>query len=296
MKVVVGASTFAEAGDAALRLLEEKGIEVIKNPYRRKMTEDEIIKHLQGADGLLAGLEPINEKVLTLAPDLKAVARIGIGMDSVDMEACVRHGVKVSNTPDAPTDAVAEMTISALLSINRRIVSCNRDLHHGEWKKQLGVSMRGQRILVIGYGRIGKKVTALLRMLGADALIYDPFQPDVSIESIEETLRTVDVITLHAAGKETILTRERLEECKPGCVILNCARGAIIDETALYEGLQSGTIAWFWGDVFPEEPYKGKLIECENAVLTPHIASNTRECRLAMELEASENIIRDLGL
>ncbi len=296
MRVVVGASTFAEAGEDALHMLQEKHMEVIKNPYRRKMNEDEIIAHLQNAEGLLAGLEPINERVLSAAPQLKAVARIGIGMDNVDLEACKKHGVKVSNTPDAPTDAVAEMTISAILAINRRIVPCDRDCHQDQWKKRLGASIKGQRILVIGYGRIGKRVTDLLRILGADVLIYDPYVPEVSVDDLENALSRADVITLHAAGRETILTSELIEMCKDGCAICNCARGNLVDEDALYEGLQSGRISWFWGDVFQEEPYHGKLISCENAILTPHISSNTKECRSAMEKEAVGNLIRDLGL
>lgn len=136
MKIMVGASSFAAASGKAMNLLLAKGIEVVKNPYGRKLTVEETIEHLQGADGLLAGLELLNEEVLSQAPGLKAIARIGIGMDNVDIEACKRHGIKVSNTPDAPTRAVAEMALAALLSMGHEIIPCDRDIHYKVWKKE----------------------------------------------------------------------------------------------------------------------------------------------------------------
>ena len=136
MKVVVGASSFASDSNKAINLLLDKGIQVVKNPYGRKMTEEEIISHLTDADGLLAGLEPLNETVLSVSPSLKAIARIGIGMDNVDMEAAKRHGIKVSNTPDGPTDAVAEMVLGALLAIERQIIYANQDMHNKKWEKR----------------------------------------------------------------------------------------------------------------------------------------------------------------
>ena len=121
MRVAVGASSFAADSGKALQLLLDQGIEVVKNPYGRKMDLQETIRHLQGADALLAGLEPLNEEVFANTPQLKAIARIGIGMDNVDLEAAARHGIKVSNTPEGPTDAVAEMVLAALLAIGHRI-------------------------------------------------------------------------------------------------------------------------------------------------------------------------------
>ena len=296
MKVVVGASTFAEAGEDALNLLVSKGIEVVKNPFRRRMTEEEIIEHLKGAEGLLAGLEPLNENVLSHAPTLKAIARIGIGTDNVDFDACKRHGVKVSNTPDAPTLAVAEMTIAALFSILRMIVPANEDMHKGIWKKQLGESFSGQKVLIVGYGRIGKKVAEYMRFFGAQITVYDPFCPEESVSDLREAVKEADIISIHASGKETIFDDELFSNMKQGVILLNSSRGTLLDEKALENALQSGTIRYFWGDVFAEEPYSGNLIKYENAILTPHISSNTKQCRLAMEMEAAQNIIKDLGL
>lgn len=296
MRIVVGASTFGAAGGPAMKMLEEHSIELVKNPYGRKLTVPETIEHLRGADGLLAGLEVLNEKVFSQTPDLKAIARIGIGTDNVDFEACERHGIKVSNTPDAPTEAVAEMVLSALLSIAHQIPESNDDMHQGEWKKRMGFSIRGLTVLFVGYGRIGRRFAEHLKYLGANILVYDPYQPEVSIGTIEEGLKTADVITVHASGKDEILGSSEIDHIKNGAVLLNCARGTLVNEQAVYDALQSSKLSFYWADVYSEEPYKGKLIECENAILTPHISTFSRQCRIQMEVEAVKNILRDLGV
>lgn len=295
MKIVVGASSFAGSSDKAINMLLERGIEVVKNPYGRKMTEDEIIGHLQGADGLLAGLEPLNETVFEKAPQLKAIARIGIGMDNVDIEAAKKHGIKVSNTPDAPTAAVAEMALAALLTMGHEIIPSNRDVHQKVWKKRIGFSLNGLNVLFIGYGRIGRRFAEHLKYFGSNISVYDPFQPDISEPDLGEALKKADVITVHASGNEEILSAGLFSCIRDGAVVMNCSRGALINEDALYEGLKSGKISQYWGDVFWSEPYEGKLLECDNAVLTPHISTYNSLCRESMETEAVKNILEDLG-
>ena len=294
MKIAVGASSFAADSDQAVRLLQEHGMEAVRNPYGRKLTQEETIRHLQGADGLLAGLEPLNETVFSQCPQLRAIARIGIGMDNVDLEAARRHGIKVSNTPEGPTDAVAEMTLAALLCIGHRIIPANSDMHRLVWKKQMGFSIAGCRVLVIGYGHIGQRTADLLRKMQAEVMVYDKYQQEASDCTLEEGLQAADVITLHASGKEEILSGELLDKIKDGAVLLNSARGALVNEDALYDALKSGKISWYWGDVFREEPYAGKLTECENAVLTPHISTYTTACRASMEMQAVQNLLEDL--
>lgn len=294
MKIAVGASSFAMGSSKAMDLLTEKGIEVIRNPYGRKMTKDEIIIHLRGVDGLLAGLETLDEEVLSQSPDLRAIARIGIGMDNLDVEAAKKRGIKVSNTPDAPTNAVAEMALAALLTIAHEIIPSNEDLHNGIWKKRIGFSLTGLNVLFVGYGRIGKKFADCLKTLGSNIIIYDPFYPEFSEKDLESALRRADVITIHASGKDEILISDSFKHMKKGVVILNCARGALINERALYDGLNNGTVSYFWGDVFWEEPYTGCLTECKNAILTPHISTYNKLCREQMEMEAVRNILEDL--
>ncbi len=295
MKIAVGASSFAASSDKAINLLLEKGIEVVKNPYGRKMTAEETIEHLQGADGLLAGLEPLNEEVFTHTPNLKAIARIGIGMDSVDVEAAKKHGIKVSNTPDAPTKAVAEMALAALLTMGHEIIPSNEDVHNGVWKKRIGFSLIGLNVTFIGYGRIGRQFAEHLKALGSNIIVYDPYLPEISEPDMETALKKADVVTIHASGNTEIITPDKFDSMKDGVVLMNCSRGGLVNEDALYESLKNGKVSKFWGDVFWEEPYKGKLLECENAILTPHISTYNSLCRESMETEAVSNILRDLG-
>ena len=294
MKVVVGASSFSDSSDKAIGLLLEKGIEVIRNPYKRKMTEEEIIGHLSGADGLLAGLEPLNEKGFRHAPQLKAIARIGIGMDNVDQEAARKYGIKVSNTPDGPTQAVAEMTLTNLLALIHQVPLSNDDVHNGVWKKRIGHSVKGIKILVIGYGHIGRKTAELLEFLGAEVSVYDKYNEAVSTCELKEGLQVADVVTLHVSGNEEVIGRREMQLMKEGAILLNSARGTVVNEDALYENLQSGKIAGFWGDALWQEPYHGKICECKNAILTPHICTYTTTCRESMETEAVKNLLRDL--
>lgn len=295
MKIVVGASSFSDSSDKAMDLLLEKGFKVIKNPYKRRLTEEEIIEHLSGADGLLAGLEPLNENVFNHAPKLKAISRIGIGMDNVDLAAAEKHGIKVSNTPNGPTQAVAEMTLTALLTLIHQVFLSSEDVHNGIWKKRMGYSIQGIKVLVVGYGHIGKKTTELLRVLGANVLIYDKYNTSVSTCSLEEGLQIADVVTLHVSGNEEVIGSQEIKLMKKGVILLNSARGAVVNESALYDNLQSGKISGFWGDALWQEPYYGKICKCKNAILTPHICTYTTTCRENMEMEAVKNLLKDLG-
>lgn len=294
-KIVVGTSTFGKASDAPIRLLKENGYEVVLNPYGRKLTKEETREFIKGAAGILAGLEPLDREVLTeAAGNLKAVARIGIGMDNVDQEAAAELGIKVSNTPDAPTQAVAEMCLAAALALSRGLVSSSNMLHSGKWQKNMGFSLSGAKALIIGYGRIGQAVAREFKNLGAEIMIYDPARPDVSVPSLDEALKQAQVISLHASGTSQILGKRELDMLPDGAILLNSARGGLADEAAICEALDSGKLAGCWLDVFSEEPYNGPLQEKANAILTPHISTYSSLCRRNMELEATQNILRDL--
>ena len=147
--------------------MKAKNIELVSNPFGRKLTEDEIIGHLHSVDGLLAGLEPLNSNVYQKCPQLKAIARVGIGLDNVDLVDANKFGIKISNTPDGPTNSVAEMTLAAALNLSRNIVQANDSLHEKRWEKSIGMGLKNINVLIVGYGRIGRKVADLFRILGA---------------------------------------------------------------------------------------------------------------------------------
>lgn len=296
MKVVVGASSFGGRDGAVERMFSDRGIELVKNPYGRRLTKKEIIRHLEGAVGLLAGLEPLDGEVFDRCPDLKAISRIGMGMDNVDWAAAESHGIKVSNTPEGPTDAVAEMTLAALLAICHNILLSDKDIHNGIWKKRLGKSISELTVFIIGYGHIGRKTAEMLERLGAKIMVFDKYDKSSSTCSFEEGLSDADVISVHASGRDEIISAEMFKQMKEGVIILNSARGGLINEQGLYDALKDGKVSAFWADALWQEPYSGALIGCENAILTPHICTYTIKCRSSMEMQAVENLLRDLSV
>jgi len=296
-KIAVGASSFAAADQEALDLLRRHNCEVALNPYGRKLTESETTGFITNADGLLAGLEPLNRKVLhEVRGSLRAIARIGIGLDNIDLPAAAEFGIKVSNTPEGPAQGVAEMTVAALLAICRRLIWVNQGLHDRFWLKQMGKSIDGLKILLVGYGNIGRRAASLLEAVGAEIIIFDPAFPEISVASLEDGLAGAEVVSLHAAGNRQIIGEREISQMRDGVILLNSARGGLVDEEALCHALKSGKVSACWLDVFSEEPYTGELCECENALLTPHLSTYTDKCRRDMELQAVKNLLRDLDV
>lgn len=303
VRVAIGPSSFAGEDKTPIELLEQAGCEIVPNPFGRRLTEDEIIEHLKGIDGLIAGLEPLNAKVIGSAPQLKAIARVGIGVTNVDFDAAKEHGVAVSNTPDGPVAAVAEMTLTALLALCRQLVPTNRALHNKEWKKSIGRGLIGAKMLLIGYGRIGRKVGELAQAFGAEISVFDPYADAASIPEgvslvgdLNAALSGADIISLHASGTDCLLGESEFAQIQDGTILLNSARGELVDEAVLCAALDSGKISGAWFDAFVEEPYAGPLCDYEQVLLSPHVGTYTKQCRLGMESAAVHNLLRDLGI
>lgn len=301
MIIAIGPSSFAAVDRAPLERLESAGITVRGNPFGRRLDEQEIIAHLKGVDGLLAGLEPLNRNVLSASTGLKAVARVGIGMTNVDQDAAKELGIKVSSTPGGPTESVAEMTLCAALTLTRGLIARNEALHRREWPKNVVLGLGDLPVLFVGYGRIGRRTADHFRALGARILVADPYcTPDTLTHSeiqvsLEEGLSQARVVTLHASGDTELLGKEQIGLLPKGSYILNSSRGELVNEQALCEGLDSGHLAGVWMDAFCKEPYTGPLCDYPQALLTPHASTYTEQCRRSMEMEAVENIFRDLA-
>jgi D-3-phosphoglycerate dehydrogenase len=296
-KILIGPSTFAALDSKPMDMLMDAGFEVVNNPFGRKLAKEELIELLRGVTGLIAGLETLDEYVMRQS-ELEVISRCGSGMSNVDIEAAKKLGIKVFSTPSGPTSAVAELTLGALLSLLRMIPLMNRDLHEGRWNKKIGRQLEGKTIVIIGFGRIGRRLAELLAPFETKILLVDPFLQDSKVKfpvlTLEEALPQADIVTLHSSGESKIIGVKELSFIKPGALLLNAARGDLIDEGGLVNSIKEGRIQGAWIDTFSQEPYSGPLTEFEQVILTPHIGSYTAECRVAMETEAVENLLKGL--
>ncbi len=299
IKVFISTSTFAEYDKEPLELLKAKGISYELNPHKRRLSEEEIENILRDSDyrGLIAGTEPLTGNCLQKSSYLKVISRVGTGLDNIDLACAKKLKIKVYNTPDVLTDAVAELTIGLVISCLRRVVSMDRNIRHNFWVKEMGTLLKGKTLGIIGCGRIGKRVARLAGAFGAKVLAYD-FR-DIGSKTIKQVslkslLSQSQIISIHASARKPIITEEHVNNMKKTPILIKTSRGAVMSEDVLYKALVGGKIAYAALDVFETEPYKGKLCGLDNVILTPHIGSYAREVRLAMEKEAVRNLIRGL--
>jgi len=304
MKVLISSRSFGKIDSGAIGLLEKEGLEPILNPYGKKLSENEILKLLDDAVGIIAGTEKITEKVILNGDQLKVISRYGIGLDNVDLKAANEKEVLVFNTPETPSVAVAELTFSLILNLLKRISKVDRNLRYDNWKPEIGNLLSGKTIGIIGLGRIGKRLVQFLQPFNIKILSYE-INPDtdfvekfkIDIVSMENLLSKSDIVTVHVPlAEETyhLIGESELEMMKKDAVLINCARGGIIDENSLYEFLKNEKIAGAAIDAFEDEPNIGKLKELDNIILTPHIGTYTIETRKHMEIEAANNLINGL--
>lgn len=298
-KILITTSSF-NTDIPEIKALERAGYEIVLNPYKRKLEEKEIFQLLQdeNIEGLIAGLEPLTKNVLENAKGLRVISRCGIGMDNVDVDAAHVLGIRLFNTPDGPTEAVAELTIGLMLSVLREIPTQDRAVRKGEWARPMGGLLGSRTIGLIGLGRIGRRVADIANSFGANIIAYDPHlknaPADIPLKSLDDLLAQADIVTLHIPYSETsqnLINADKISRMKKGAILVNTARGGLVDEVALVQALKSGHLAGCGFDVFEKEPYKGPLAECSNAVLTAHTGSYAREARDKQEAHAAEFLL-----
>jgi D-3-phosphoglycerate dehydrogenase len=304
-KALITTVPFGDRNRKPIDLLEAAGIEYLINPIGRKLKEDELAEMAADFDVLIAGTEPITDKVMGRASCLKLISRVGIGLDSVDLLAAERRGIQVSYTPDAPAPAVAELTVGLMLSLLRSIHIVNAQMHRGEWHRHFGRRLSEVTIGIIGAGRIGTRVLNCLAGFGNHRIMINDIQPDPNLASgfqferadKEDIYRNADVISLHVpltAQTKNMIRREQLLLMKADAVIINTSRGGIINERDLAGVLASGHLGGAAIDVFEQEPYCGELSNIERCLLTSHMGSMSVDCRTRMEIEATEEAVRFL--
>jgi D-3-phosphoglycerate dehydrogenase len=301
-KILVALQSFSEYSAIPLDLLQNTKVDIVLNRLEHRLNQEEIIQLGRGCDGIVAGVEPYDKRVLNNLPNLKCISRAGVGIDNIDIETAQNKRVAILNTPDVVVQPVAEMTIAMIFDLLRLLTYHTNLIKSGQWKKRAGHLLHGRKVGVIGLGKVGKRVSEMLRALNADVSGCD-INPDkawakqhnVRLLTIQDILGGSDIICLHLSViKENpfTLNQSEISQMKKGSIIINTSRGQIIDEIALYEALKSGHLAGAGLDVFSNEPYQGALCELDNVVLTPHISTLTEESRSEMEIQAVQNLLK----
>lgn len=304
-KALITTVPYGDKNRLPLELLEAAGIEYLINPIGRKLKENELAEMVGDFDVLIAGTEPITDKVMGRASKLKLISRVGIGLDGIDLLAAERRGIQVSYTPDAPAPAVAELTIGLMLSLLRSVHVSNAHMHRGDWHRYFGRRIPEVTIGIIGVGRIGGRVLRRLAGFGTPRILVNDLHPDLKVApdlklewvDKEEIYSNADVISLHlplTPHTKNMIRREQLLHMKPDAMIINTSRGGIINEHDLAEVLNTGHLSGAAIDVFEQEPYAGELAQIDRCLLTSHMGSMSIDCRTRMEIEATEEAVRFL--
>ena len=300
-KVLITTSSFNLGNFAQAKSLHDAGISIEVNPHGRRLSEDEVAE-LVATDviAILAGLEPLTDRVLSNAKSLRVIARCGTGLDSVDLQAASRLGIDVFNTPDAPTQAVAELSIAHMLNSLRHISTTDSNMRSGKWTPTMGSLLATKTVGLIGVGRIGSAVAKLAQAFGARVIGFDPVvssHNSVELLSLDEVLNQADIVSLHVPINDQthhIVNASAISRMKPGSIVVNVSRGGLIDESALHDALKTQHLSGAALDCFEDEPYSGPLLQIPGVHVTAHMGSYARETRDLMEVEASTNLVNGL--
>jgi len=300
-KILITSTSFGKKIKAPLETLRSKGYELVLNDLGRPLVAEELTQRLAGCDGCIAGLDHFTAEVLRAAPGLRIIARYGAGVDRVDLAAAAEAGIVVTNTPVANSDSVADLAVALMLAAARNIPAAHQSVCRGEWKNIYGTSLAGKTVGLIGFGRIGRRVARRVTGFGCRVLVCDPFvdaaearQAGTEPVSLEELLPAADFVSLHLPANDQtrgLINAARLEQMKPSAIIVNTARGELIDQEALVDALCNGRLRGAGLDAHATEPPDAKAFEgLENVVLTPHMGAYTEEALMNMATGAVENL------
>jgi D-3-phosphoglycerate dehydrogenase len=303
MKILVTATSFKpDSGSQAMKKLRSFSDSLVFNPGGKPLSEDELIPLLQDCDGCIAGLDHFTARVIESAQKLKVISRYGAGVDRVDLAAAKAKNIVVCNTPGANSQAVADLTFALLLCAARKVHVLDRKTREGQWPRSTGIELYGKTIGILGLGAVGRAVARRALGFSMKILAYSPSIDKKYAESngiiptdFESVTREADFLCLHLPLKDEtryIISKDVMKNMKKGAVIINTARGGLIDEAAAHELLASGHLGGMGLDVYETEPpQKSPLFELENVVLTPHTASHTVEATAAMAEMSVQNLI-----
>jgi D-3-phosphoglycerate dehydrogenase len=302
--VLVEAQPFCAFESAPLAKLKNSGMRIM-DLRGAGIADDRFTRALKQADAILCGNDlRVNEALFAMAPSLKAIAKLGVGLDTVDIDAASRHGAIVFHTPGANNQAVADHTFALMLCLARRLVYCDRSLREKRWEhtRIVAIEVWQKTLGIIGLGAIGRCVALRARGFQMKVVACDPYWPEEFAEqqgirqmSLEDLLGVSDIVTIHTPltpENRGLINAAMLKLMKPSALLINAARGEIVNEIDLYQALKTGVIAGAGIDVFEHEPPRETpLLELDNVVLTPHTAAFTREALNTMSMGIVDQLI-----
>ena len=303
-EILVEARPFSISDNAPMERLKASGARVI-DLRGSGIKENIFMEALKRADAVLCGNDlQVNNDLFNRAPKLRAIAKLGVGLDTVDIAAATRCGVVVFHTPGANNQAVADHTFALILSLARKIRYCDQSLREKRWEhtKIIGVEIWQKTIGIIGLGAIGRCVALRAKGFQMKIVACDPYWPSefaaqqgIEQLSLDQLLEASDIVTIHAPltpENKGLINARTLGLMKPTAILINAARGGLVNETDLYQALRSGRLAGAGLDVFEQEPpHDSPLLELDNVVLTPHTAAFTHEAMKTMSMGVVEQLI-----
>lgn len=306
MTRVLITTDYLRPGDEVDRYLRAAGLETVHLPSRGARDPEELVAALEGVDAALVANEPLSAEVLARAARLRVVVRTGVGYDSIDTTAAARHGITVSNLPGINANAVAEYTLGLLLAAARRLVQSATGVAAGGWPREDGHELRGATLGLIGYGTAARAVIPLAQALGMTVLCTtrvaeeDRRHPSVRFVDLPHLLADADYVSIHTALTDRtrgLVGAAELRMMKPTAVLVNTARGAVVDEPALADAVRDGVIAGAHLDVVTHEPLPATspLRDVEGIVVYSHLAGQTAQARADAGLAGAAELVAALA-
>ena len=307
MKVLTTPRSYGKTDPEVFAMLRSAGLETVSNESGGILDRESMKTLLADCAGIIVGVDPMDAEVIAAAPRLKAIAKYGVGVDNINLEAAKARGIKVSRTVGANSEAVADYTMALILAVARKTVLIDGRCRRGDWKKITTRDVSGDSIGILGLGAIGKNVARRAQGFGMRVLAHDPFWDEAYARSNgitraapEEIFTQCGVISLHlplTPGTERFIGPAELGKMRPDAILVNTARGGLIDEKALLDALEAGRIYGAGIDAFSSEPPQDpRWFTLDNVVLGSHCAASTVGAARNMGRMATANLIRDLGL
>lgn len=294
-KLFIATSSFGKDKPELLSVLKKKKIKFSLNKLKRKLKSKELVFYAKNYTHIIAGTETYDKNTLTKLKNLKIIYRLGVGTDNIDLQHTLKNKIKVFKSKVTLEKSVGELTVGLIFNLLRKISEHDHNLKSGIWRKEMGNLLYGKTIGIIGYGKIGKHLSRLLKNFGVKILFSDVKKIKNKI-SLKKLLTNSDIISIHTNYKKNnhhLLNKNYLKLLKKTSYIINTSRPELIDYDFLYFLLKNKKIKGAALDVFYNEPYNGKFCNLKNVILTPHIGSYASEIRNEMETEAVNFIIKN---